>query len=493
MENPTQKLSLRQRFFNWRTLRRTLLGLIGLVTLVFLLQAEENWRGRRAWLNYKHAQEAKGERFDRERLIPAKVPDDQNFAMTPFLAPLFDFIPGTQMARDTNAEAKIRDFGGEFLNKVETNTQAAEIMEMMRSFGPIMAELETASRRPFSRFNLSYEGTNVGFNIILPHLSVMKKLCQLFRYRASAELALGQKENALRDIGVMLRLVGSIKNEPFIISQAVRLADLHIAMVPLQKGLETHAWSDAELQTLQMLLGQTDFITDANTALYGERDFLGNSLFERLKTAKSDWELLREMQSPETESNGLESFLGHALSYLAPRGWDNFEQLNYNRLFASVMQPFNPITQQISPSESHKATEAMLKEFSNHPFLHHCVISSMLFPAIERFGQKVAIGQDALNMALIVCALERHRLAQGQYPDTLEALTPRFIQKLPHDVINGEPFIYHVQSDGNFLLYSVGWNETDDGGTVVTMKDSKIHTQDMLQGDWVWGKGRWGH
>ena len=37
--------------------------------------------------------EAKGEHFDTARLIPPKVPDDQNFAMTPYFAPLFDLPP----------------------------------------------------------------------------------------------------------------------------------------------------------------------------------------------------------------------------------------------------------------------------------------------------------------------------------------------------------------------------------------------------------------
>jgi hypothetical protein len=37
--------------------------------------------------------------------------------------------------------------------------------------------------------------------------------------------------------------------------------------------------------------------------------------------------------------------------------------------------------------------------------------------------------------------------------------------------------------DGTFLLYSVGWNETDDGGKSVSAKDDLSHA---MQGDWVW-------
>jgi hypothetical protein len=93
---------------------------------------------------------------------------------------------------------------------------------------------------------------------------------------------------------------------------------------------------------------------------------------------------------------------------------------------------------------------------------------------------KAAIAQTAVDEAVLACALERCRLANGQFPETLEALVPRFISELPNDVISGEPYKYHLTNDGQFVLYSVGWNEKDDGGVPgKTLFDEK-------EGDWVW-------
>ena len=50
-----------------------------------ILYTEEDWRGKRAWENYKHEWEAKGEKFDWQAFVPPSVPDDQNF----FTAPIF--------------------------------------------------------------------------------------------------------------------------------------------------------------------------------------------------------------------------------------------------------------------------------------------------------------------------------------------------------------------------------------------------------------------
>jgi hypothetical protein len=76
--------------------------------------------------------------------------------------------------------------------------------------------------------------------------------------------------------------------------------------------------------------------------------------------------------------------------------------------------------------------------------------------------------------------LERYRLANGQFPETLEALAPRFISRAPNDVITGQPYKYRRTDDGQFILYSVGWNEKDDGG----VPGKTLF--DLTQGDWVW-------
>ena len=72
--------------FCWRNFKRFLFGLACLATLVALFYAEENWRGKHDWENYKREWEAKGEKFDFKDFVPPPVPDDQNFAM----APIFD-------------------------------------------------------------------------------------------------------------------------------------------------------------------------------------------------------------------------------------------------------------------------------------------------------------------------------------------------------------------------------------------------------------------
>ena len=69
----------------WGILKRMLLALAVLTLFLALFRAEENWRGKRAWKNYRREWEAKGEKFDFADFVPSSVPDEQNFAMAPIV------------------------------------------------------------------------------------------------------------------------------------------------------------------------------------------------------------------------------------------------------------------------------------------------------------------------------------------------------------------------------------------------------------------------
>ena len=128
--------------------------------------------------------------------------------------------------------------------------------------------------------------------------------------------------------------------------------------------------------------------------------------------------------------------------------------------------------------------EAIVKQRGPGLFLRHQFFVGFLMPALSKAVQRTAFAQAAVDEAAVACALERHRLAHGAYPDSLEALAPQFIAQVPHDVITGQALKYRRAADGQYVLYSVGWNEKDDGG-VVAMNDSG-KAMDAENGDWVW-------
>ncbi len=523
---PDKPLTATRRFSLRNVLRVLLCLVVSVATLVALLYVVENWRGKHAWAAYEKELTAKGVSLDFASVVPPPVPDDQNFAATPFLAPLFDFEPGTQTWRDRTATtnrmqfaSKLPDFAsvqnrdwrlsektdwpafaaafGEAARKaarrssdapqdtaqlsaVTNRLQAvADVLEALKEYDPVLAELRVASRRAHARFNIRYEEENPA-GILLPHLAMMKSFVRILSLRAGAELALGRTGPAMNDLDLAFYLTDTCRGEPFLISPLVRCALVWIIMQPVWEGLADRQWSDAQLASIEERLGKFDFLADGRRALHTEQVF-GNRIIDYVRNHP---QTLENIGSPEAGDRSLPP--SGWVNALIPRGWFYQEQVNYNRCFQDFVRPGVDVeSRRVHPQvieQNEKAVEQSLRGGVS-PLLGHRILAAMLVPAIPQSQRKFAHAQTMVDAAVVACALGRYRLASGQFPDSLAALTPKYLEKPPHDLITGEPLKYRPENDG-FVLYSVGWNVKDDGGTV-TMSGKKTSSIDLTQGDWV--------
>jgi hypothetical protein len=512
------------RSFRWlgsaRGMSRVLIVLAWLVTIIGLWYGEENWRGRRAWNQYREATEARGESLDFATYIPKPVPDEQNFAATPLLKSFVlqrnigvltnDFyaraadhvfetnvmkyrgrrhltdLVGWQLAFAALQDGELKgeqNFESDRTDLAARAAAAPAVLEGMKTDQPEFAELRAASTREFSRYPVNYNLENP-WSILLPHLAGIKGLCQRLSLEASAELATGQTDPALADEKLMLFLTDSLKSEPFIISILVRALCLQIAIQPVWEGLAEHRWNDAQLLELQGRFLSFDFLADVQQPLRAER--AGGVLMVDL-VKKKGFGFIDDLTDRPNEWLFEKAAL-NLIGKVVPSGWFYREKLNYGILFDEEEQGVLDLgTKRISPSkvaangsELNREVYGGLSTSVIKAILRHHVISAVLLQGLTNVPVKIAIAQTAANQAALACALERYRLAHGRFPDQLDALTPQFMSRLPNDVITGQPYKYRRAEDGQFILYSVGWNEKDDGG----VPGKTLF--DQSQGDWVW-------
>jgi hypothetical protein len=169
-----------------------------------------------------------------------------------------------------------------------------------------------------------------------------------------------------------------------------------------------------------------------------------------------------------------------------PSGWFHQNQVIINRMHQEfLLPPADVAHHRVDVAKSAELGNAMDQELSGG-FPPYKIFARLLLPALDNAIQKYAFAQANLDLARVACALERYRLANGQYPETLAALSPKFITSVPNDVISGEPLKYRRTNDGQFLLYSVGWNGKDDRGNVAMTTNGTTPHMDQTQGDWVW-------
>jgi hypothetical protein len=503
---------------------RYFFAFIVLIGLVGLFYFAENWRGARTWEKYMKEQKARGERFDASAFVPPVVPPSENFATTPLLLPLFDFIPGTQKWRSTNALAYVNGFAPEYdraakvvkaIKSTRSNSwltaeidlvawraaylqstdrinqptaredarptslaasrkEAAEVvLANLAECSDVLEELQESCQRKYSRFSLRYNNDDPAA-ILLPHLAVLKHICQILQLRATAELAVGKKTDALSDISLMFRVAEASRDEPIIISQLVRLPMLYMALEPIVNGFGQ--WSEPELKMIQEQLQRLDFCADMKRSLGAERVLFGGGIIEFLRREPDKFEAL----------SGDGKFPG-AIWSAVPNGWFDLEKLNYSRFFDELIMPsIDVANRRINPSackEAEGRITGVLAKSQARLLLQHRAFCSLLLPGTLTLARKTAFGQTAADAAGIAGAVERFKLAKGRLPEALEELVPEFMERLPHDIITGQSLNYKRTNDGRYAVYSVGWNEKDDGG-VAGFKKGEHDVPE--QGDWVW-------
>jgi hypothetical protein len=109
-----------------------------------------------------------------------------------------------------------------------------------------------------------------------------------------------------------------------------------------------------------------------------------------------------------------------------------------------------------------------------------------LYPGdLTVLNMRMGHAQSTTDQAFIACALERYFLAHRTYPERLEDLVPTNAVRTPVDIIDGKPLHYRKETKNSYLLYSIGWNGTDEGGKAAIDFKQQLHHL-LEKGDWVW-------
>ncbi len=485
-----------------------------LIILVLIFYAEEDWRGKRAWEQCKGQLEAQGEKLDWKDFIPPPVPNDQNFALTPIVASCYEGILDKNgqaihpQNKDVVRRLDMTIYDGEPMLDWSTKcgnwamgektdlravqlyyrglsakanafpvasqplSPAADVLLALSKYDQTIEELRRAATLPDSRFPLNYD-CEPPAGILFPHLAALKKCNQVLQLRAVAELQNGQSNKALADVKLMLRLMESVHSEPGLISQLVRIDMLNLVLQPVWEGIQDHLWSDVQLRDLDEDLATLNFLADYESSVRSDRA-LRNATIEYLRRTRDVGAFFGDGDVIPLASEIELRFAPGSVYY--------HNELAFTRACQEWLLPIADIERHVVSPEAVQQASINVDNMRLHWSLNN-VLPALMLPAFETCAQRYSYAQSSVDMARITCTLERYRLVHGEYPDTLDALTPDYIETIPQDIIGGQPLHYRRTTDGKFLLYSVGWNEKDDGGRPGRTNYGRM---DYSDGDWVW-------
>jgi hypothetical protein len=299
----------------------------------------------------------------------------------------------------------------------------------------------------------------------------MQGMVKVLALRARAELELNRTDDALADLQTGFRLLGATWDEKLLISGLVRITWVSIMMQPIWEGIASHRWTDAQLGQIEGELRRLDFLADYEGVIRGERA-ASNYNYDRVRANPA-------LGIAQTAYMGdkYEKALMSCARYFPGLLYQN--QISTNQLVQAKILPLVDVgTRRFNVREEARSREYFesSRNFGPYNYLSKSTLRNYMI-----IDEKYAFTQVSVDEALIACEIERYRIAHGSLPATLEEL---HMADLPRDIINGGPLHYRVKGE-DYILYSVGWNETDDGGKIMFESDSKTRV-DQKQGDWVW-------
>jgi hypothetical protein len=493
---PESKPAPRRSWFH-----RIVVFLLITAGLVAVLYALEDWRGNRAWKKYEQAAKAQGMPLDwrtdwpKRRLStePLKEGEFPNCGITFELASQlmtpsgidreFEDLVAWEQAIKASKSGQTPGAPKATGLKIETGDMnaahraraAAAVLQMFKEDEAFLDKVRAKCHRPDPLY--PFGGEAVAQNSIFPSCPNVFRainLARMLRVKDAAELAVGNNAAALRDLDLLLSVSESLRNDPQLISQIGHLATLSIGLRFPWEGLARRQFTESELKQLQAALGSDDLIAICHRAVLDERAS-ALPLYDQVK---------KDVHWPRVLGLTQRDDFYSVFSFI-PAGWIMLDKLNYARSFDSILAAAYPSSgkRQIAPAQLGPASAAVQKQLraskAKH-ILRHTLLFAVMMPKLEGAiysSCRVQVTRDLMKLA---CGLERYYLKHTNYPEKLDQIVPEFLAEMPTDPFTGDAYRYGREPNGRYKIWSVGWNEKDDGG-VAGSKSFEDYT-----GDWVW-------
>jgi hypothetical protein len=457
---------------------------------------------------YKKLLRAKGEKLELSEVIPPPVAPESNsvdavqdaFRMfgsgnenIPYAMEMV--APGKALIGWKQPDARGYDFTNswdDFGAKVAADGAAIDLLHQV---------LE----RPKLDFQLDYKQGNA---VLMTHLTPLKHSAQKLEAAAVYELHNGDNGAAVTNILTMLALVRNDAAEGLLISHLVRIAMTTIAITPTWELLLATNVTDAQLAALQKNWERMDFLNDLENSIVVERAWMGSGIQKMRASHEGFAGTLGRFGSSSGSTwswppdwNDITEHSRDAIGEVMWRSsWSYSDELYLLKSGQLILEALRTI--QTNRSQFYKADYDAIKLHLSS--LGYTTAGEAFFRALDitylnefrdgSYGNALGVTlriEAVRDVVITAIALKRFQLNHGKWPETLGKLVPEFLVSVPIDPYDGKPLKYHPNTDGTFLLYSVGENGVDDGGNAAPLGSSASSLRewhwDWRRGyDWVW-------
>lgn len=287
-----------------------------------------------------------------------------------------------------------------------------------------------------------------GYATLLPHLREIKKCAQLLSQAATNHAAKGQMGPAAQSLLDGLHLARSVEEEPVLVSYLLQIASETIIQKTLESVLNRKAFTDEQLVRLQAAFREAES---------------GGLMTRSVAAERCQIIAIFQMPPPEqaktfTQMEGAAKSMDKG-AYRKSSTYNADFNFYLDRMDECVKATTLPFPKRLEAASQWGAdvSEAKTKGYQ---------ISGLILPAYEKSFERAAECAGRLRVTQAALAVERYRLAhRNALPASLGELAPQFIDPVPTDPFDGQPLRYTKASPKGFVIYSIGKDRKDDGGT----------------------------
>jgi len=292
------------------------------------------------------------------------------------------------------------------------------------------------------------------FDTPLPGLTKTNAVARLLEADSAIRAHDQDTDGALDSCRAIFGASRSVGDEPFLISQLVRIGKGIEALKATRRVLAQGQPSERALTQIQELLLDELAQPLIQYGLKGER--------------ASHVEIIRRIGAGEVTleelSKDTSKFDPHRLRD-AVTPWSRLWFDHERAVMLEWMNDANNVENQ--PSAERRALWANFENRfnvkQNSAAFWLTLLPLKLFPAVRSAAVAHARLRADLGATAILVAAERHRQTVGKWPESIAAIDKRFLSKAPLDPYTGEPFRMD-HHDGELLIYSIGGNRKDERG-----------------------------
>lgn len=328
--------------------------------------------------------------------------------------------------------------------------------------------------------------------VLLPHLAQLRKVSGVLVTDAFAAAANEDGARAAADLRALINLSRQLREGSILISDLVSVAILWRTFEAMEELLTEHAevFTEDDLISLAHELAHAGGGSGAIQLQFeGERLFF-RDFVQRAYSAgglggghitPAGVEALGWMAERGTALESVNDYggagviaLGPFFSLIAPSRDAAIE--TYDRLLDLVeAEAALPLWQR---GESRLDRELAKLMDSPIQSMRYRMVTGLI-PAINHGIISAEFATQARDGLLAAIALRIHFLRHGQWPDSLDVLSPRLLPAVPRDRYDGGPLKYIVK-DGVAMVYSVGVDRDDDGGRLMPFFSMQGHRQSFF-------------